>query len=127
MTLVAAGTVSDYGASEVSNLRSAFASAAGVDVGAVSVSITAASVLITATIGVASASAVTSVTSNLATALPDASTASSLLGITVNRRRPSRRSSLEGAPPASSGYSRLGATLRSLPCRLCVRLQHDDL
>ena len=83
VTLVAAGTVSDYGATEVSNLRSAFASAAGVDVGAVSVSITAASVLITATIGVASASAVTSVTSNLATALPDASTASSLLGITV--------------------------------------------
>ena len=32
VTLVAAGTVSDYGASEISSLRTAFASAAGVDV-----------------------------------------------------------------------------------------------
>ena len=103
------------------------ASAAGVDVGAVSVSITAASVLITATIGVAR------LRGDKRDVQPRDGSARRVhrfvaawdhRHIGADRRdgpawRVRRRRARDTAA--------LGRLLRSLPCRLCVRLQHDDL
>jgi len=83
VTLVAAGSVSDYNETTKTNLQIKFAQAARVPPSFVVVQVAAGSVIITAVIAVPVGSTASGITNALATTLGSTSAASSFLGITV--------------------------------------------
>jgi len=83
VTLVAAGSVSDYSEQRKTNLQIQFAQAAGVPLSFVVVQVAAGSVIITAIITVPVGSTASGVTNALTTTLGSTSAASSFLGIIV--------------------------------------------
>ena len=81
LTMMASGSVSDY--EDTSSLRTAIASAAGVEAEAVTITVAAASVIITAAIAVPASTTSTNVQTLLSAALPTAAAATAMLGITI--------------------------------------------